>query len=546
MKAYLNREFIRSYTDGVCLNCERLLGAHPETRDGKSGCRFSIFAPEAESVSVIGDFCLWKNDGIYLYELFSSGVWSAFVPNVRLGSGYKFIVKAKSGKKELRMDPFSFTFSKESQVWKNSYLWLDRQWTAERKHFHHRMEPMNIFRIDLMKYIGNLRQKVRNIYPHLIKNLIPYVKSYGYTHISLALDKGGKPKLFDPCSMGSFPEELMNFVDMCHGANIGVILDWEIPEGYRQRLSNPPVKNMLISSSLYYLREFHVDGLNVIYDAPKLGAEGYKNIFSFFSDLTYDVKNEFPHVFMLSACPVPCMDYNVCADFSKTVLSAMADKTRPDKCDSVSPPHPKIGGGERRIISLKAPLCSRERISLENSVCGSFDERMSRLRLLHLYQMCVYGKKMRVCGGENELETLLQGQSYAMHRLCGFKAFIKDLNLLYKTEPTLFCGYMSSLYILSADGENVEAFLRSSGQENMIIAVLNFSDRAFENFPVSVPKSGTFSEIFNSDDLLYLGGGNINTGYLKVGYSDDDPEKLCLKLTVPPLGGVLMKRLNQS
>lgn len=285
------------------------LGAHLREVNGVKGVHFAVWAPNAEDVSVVGDFNNWDGSHYKMWMLGTSGIWEIFVPRLSEGEVYKFAVQTKSGETLEKADPYAFYSEirpKSASIVYNidGYAWNDGKWVAERGHLNSLDAPMSIYEVHLGSWMKVPEEGNRYLtYRELAKKLAGYVKDMGYTHIQLMpvtehpLDASwGYQTIgyFAPTSRFGTPKDFMSFVDYLHQNDIGVILDWvpahfpkdghglarfdgtclyehEDPrKGEHQdwgtlifNYGRNEVRNYLISNALFWLDKYHIDGLRV-------------------------------------------------------------------------------------------------------------------------------------------------------------------------------------------------------------------------------------------------------------------------------------------
>ncbi|OVE75554.1 1,4-alpha-glucan branching enzyme, partial [bacterium F11] len=284
-------------------------GANPNTIDGVSGVHFVVWAPNAKTVSLVGDFNAWRPGTHSMMRVHFSGVWALFVPRVKEGDLYKFAIKTADGKIQLKSDPYGFHAELRPQTacrvsTLQGYDWHDDKWLKNRKSKDILHSPVSVYEVHLGSW-----KKVEGrewgfmTYRELAKDLVNYVKDMGYTHIELMpvmehpLDESWGYQVvnfFAPTSRFGSPQDFMYFVDTCHQNNIGVILDW-VPghfpqdphglanfdgreiygyESWKKRehkdwgtfvfdYGKKEVQNFLISNALFWCDKYHIDGLRV-------------------------------------------------------------------------------------------------------------------------------------------------------------------------------------------------------------------------------------------------------------------------------------------
>jgi 1,4-alpha-glucan branching enzyme len=296
------------FGEGRHWHAHRMLGAHPETRDGIAGVRFAVWAPAAERVSVVGDFNHWDGRVHPMSVHGSSGVWELFIPGLADGALYKFEIRNRdSGNILIKSDPYAAHFelrpNTASRIFAGSgYTWNDDAWMVRRDPYAWKQRPLSIYEVHLGSWQRGDGGRFLN-YRELAEQLIPYVREQGFTHIEL-LPVTEHPYdgswgyqstgFFAPTSRFGTPDDFRFFVDQCHQANIGVLLDW-VPGHFPKdsfalarfdgtalyehadprkgehrdwgtlifNYGRSEVRNFLLSSALCWIEDFHIDGLRV-------------------------------------------------------------------------------------------------------------------------------------------------------------------------------------------------------------------------------------------------------------------------------------------
>ena len=297
------------FNEGTHYDIYKKLGAHVKVIDEVPGVHFSVWAPSAQRVSVVGDFNNWDGRTHPMRKLVPSGVWEIFLPGVHEGAHYKFEIRSEHGDSHLKTDPYAFFAQHGTQTGcmvfdLDRYQWSDQDWMHRRPRIDHFNSPMSIYEVHIGSWQRILDDGNRHLsYRELGDRLIPYVKEMGFTHIELMpvmehpFDGSWGYQVvnyYAPTSRFGNPDEFRNFVDRCHQANIGVILDWvpghfpkdahglarfdgsalyehEDPRlGEHQdwgtlifNYGRNEVKNFLIGNALFWLDEYHIDGLRV-------------------------------------------------------------------------------------------------------------------------------------------------------------------------------------------------------------------------------------------------------------------------------------------
>jgi 1,4-alpha-glucan branching enzyme len=215
-----------------------VLGAHPEVRDGTSGVRFAVWAPNARRVSVVGDFCEWDGRRHPLERVSPSGVFAGFVPGVEEGALYKYELETPRGELRLKTDPFAFSMERPpataSRVFRSRHVWSDAEWMRQRAVSRPLHDPLSIYEVHLASWQHGPDGGPLD-YLALADRLIEHVQALGFTHLELLpiteypFDGSWGYQVsgyFSPTSRHGGPDDFRGFVDRCHAAGIGVILDW--------------------------------------------------------------------------------------------------------------------------------------------------------------------------------------------------------------------------------------------------------------------------------------------------------------------------------
>ena len=602
----------------------RILGAHRVEIDDVKGVRFAVWAPNAERVSVIADFNRWDGRRHPMQSIGSSGVWALFIPEVVAEIPYKFEIRSRgSGQIQAKADPYAQQFEMRpktaSLVAKPStFQWQDKSWLTKREQAEWLHEPMSIYEVHLGSWQRDEQNKFLS-YKELASRLIPYVKSLGFTHIELLPitehpfdDSWGYQSLgyFAPTSRFGKPDEFRYFVNQCHENNLGVILDWvpaHFPKddhGLRNfdgtalyehsdpRMGEHPdwgtliynygrneVRNFLLSSAVYWLEEFHIDGLRVDAVASLLYLDysreegewlpnrhgGNENLeaIDFIRELNSVTHGEFPGTLILAeestAWPqVTKPTWTGGLGFSmKWNMGWMHDTLKYMQEDPIHRKyqHNDITFGllyafhENFVLPFSHDEVVHGKASMLNKMPGDEWQKFANLRLLYTYMFTYPGKKLLFMGCEfgqgtewNHHEALdWYVLDYVNHK--GVSDLVRDLNLLYVNSPQLHkydFDPQGFQWIDCNDGEqSVISYLRKSG-EDIFVIVLNLTPVKREHYRIGVPYEGEYKEILNSDSSYYAGTnvGNCisvktdNISWMEYPYS--------LELVLPPLGAIIL------
>ncbi|UOE95396.1 1,4-alpha-glucan branching protein GlgB [Alkalihalobacillus sp. LMS39] len=295
------------FHQGNLFESYNMLGSHPFSLHGKQGVRFSVWAPHAKKIFVVGDFNNWNGKRYPMHMINESGVWACFIPDLPSGSLYKYEIHTESGSILLKSDPYAFyselrpnTASKVYDI--NSYVWHDDSWQKQKQKQQHFQKPVLIYEVHLGSWKIHAHETYLT-YRELAQHLVPYVVEMGYTHIELLpITEHPYDRSWGYQTTGYFsvtsrfgpPEDFMYFIDTCHQNNIGVFLDW-VPSHFCKDdhglrmfdgqplyeyddprkaekhewgtltfdFGKPEVISFLISNALFWLEKYHIDGLRV-------------------------------------------------------------------------------------------------------------------------------------------------------------------------------------------------------------------------------------------------------------------------------------------
>jgi 1,4-alpha-glucan branching enzyme len=614
------------FGEGKHWHIYKILGAHKQLCDGVNGVRFAVWAPSAERVSVVGDFNDW--DGRYhpMHVHGGSGVWEIFIPGLGVGQSYKYEIRTRHhGDITLKSDPYGQHFELRPATAplipaNQAHQWQDSAWMAQRAESDWQHAPVSIYEVHLGSWKRDTDGNFLN-YRNLAVELVDYLKLTGFTHIELLpvtehpLDASWGYQTtgyFAPTSRFGEPDDFRYFVDYCHQHNIGVLLDWapaHFPKdahGLAQfdgsalyEHSDPrrgehtdwgtliynygrnEVKNFLLSSAVYWLEEFHIDGLRVdavasmlYHDYSREAGEWLPNVYggrenleavNFLRELNTVTHAEYPGSMMIAEESTAWPGVSRPVDggglgFSmKWNMGWMHDSLRYMQHDPV---HRRFHHNDLTFGLLYAftenfvlPFSHDEVVHGKQSMlykqAGDDWQRFANLRLLYTYMFAFPGKKLLFMGNE-----IAQGYEwnfdasiewhlldYEHHR--GMQTLVGDLNRLYRhnTELHRFDFSPDGFEWIESDGsdQSVLSFLRKDGDKTFVV-VLNFTPVPRHEYRVGLPATGNYLELFNSDSSYY-GGSNLgNSGRIS---ADDTPcsgRPHSLSLTLPPLGGVILKK----
>ena len=630
----LNEEEIFLFNQGTYYRGYCKFGAHPGKKSGKPGTYFALWAPNVESVTVVGTFNGWRDGEHVMTPVQSSGIWQVFIPDAKKGDLYKYVIEKADGGKIFKADPYAFeaelrpgTASRITDL--EGYLWNDRDWLKKRRELPCLQQPFNIYEVHLGSWKHHETAPADKIetyqsrfytYRELAATLVPYVVEMGYTHIELMpvmehpFDGSWGYQVtgyYSPTSRYGTPGDFMYFVDTCHQAGIGVILDWvpghfcrdshglglftgealfEIEDHgqwgtYKFDFGRPEVKSFLISNALFWLDQYHIDGFRVdgvssmlclnfgIEDESKFrkniyGGDGDLNAISFIQEFNRAVGTYYPDVFTAAeesaAWPLVTfppeaggLGFHLKWDMgwmNDTLRYMELDFDHRSKNHNLLTFSMMYAFSENFLLPLSHDEVVHGKKSLIGRMPGDYWRQFAGLRLLALYQMCHTGAKLNFMGNEigqfiewryyEGIEWfLLDYETHSKHQ-----NFIKHLNKLYLQEKALWELNFDRQGFTWLDPDNsrqnILVFIRKGTSENdLVIVVLNFAPETYEHYRIGVPVPGSYRELINSDDIQFGGSGKVNFPALLSKEIPAHNQKCSVEITVPPLGGTVIKHM---
>lgn len=648
----LTDDDIHLFGTGMWQRAWEKMGAHKDAQANSEGWLFRVWAPQVSSVHVVGDFNGWNPTATPLTRAANSDIWETFVPGLEQGSLYKYVIETDAGELLWKADPFGFYAETcpgtASKLWDlGGYAWKDATWLNHRAERDIMKSPLNIYEVHLgsWKRHGNepqgepredgtwpgpgdpfpAQRGTYYTYDDLSDELVAYVKKMGYTHIEV-MPLSEHPfdgswgyqatGYFAATSRYGTPQQLMHFVDACHKAGIGVILDW-VPGGFcanaeglatfngrmlfereihpnwgthKFDFSRPEVRSFLVSNVLFWIEQFHVDGirmdgvssmlyLNFGVDNPadkkfnKYGTEEDLDASAFIRQVNCAVGKEFPDVMMIAeestAWPLvtyPAEDGGL-GFHLKWDMGWMNDTLHYMQCDFPWRPgnHSLLtfsimyAFSENFVLPLSHDEVVNGKCSLIGRMPGDDWRRFAGLRTLAFYQMTHPGAKLTFMGDEiaqqiewryyESIEWFLAKDFDATHG--AQQRFIEALNHFYAKQRGLWQNAYTEQGFEWIDANNSEqsivSFVRHGDKPaDDLLILINFDPASYETYRVGTPREGDWELVFNTDAPTFGG-----SGFPVVDMASSKPEPWnmrdnSIEIAVPGLAGLVYRRRRAS
>ncbi|WP_020473300.1 1,4-alpha-glucan branching protein GlgB [Zavarzinella formosa] len=624
-KARLGEQDAYLFNEGSHYRLFDKLGAHYCSRDGVLGTQFAVWAPAAEQVTVFGDFNGWDKSVTPLAAQGSSGIWMAFVPGILPGTVYKYHLLCPGGYRVDKADPFAF-YSEEppktASVVANlgEYQWEDGEWMANRYRFNGIRHPISIYEVHLGSWMRDLDGNFLT-YRELAHKLADHMRLTGFTHVELMpitehpfYGSWGYQStgFFSPTSRYGTPQDLMYFVDYLHQRGIGVILDW-VPSHFpsdehglmyfdgthlfehadpRQgfhpdwgsaifNYGRHEVRSFLLSSALFWLEKYHIDGLRVdavasmLYlDYSRKAGEWIPNIYGgnenleavdFIRRFNETVYREFPDVQTIAEESTAWSSVSRPTDVGglgfgmKWDMGWMHDTLKYMARDPIYRGHHHgeltfrmvYAFSENFVLPLSHDEVVHGKGSMVEKMPGDDWQKFANLRLLYGYMFGQPGKKLLFQGcewgqwREWQHDTSLDWHQRQFPPHAGMERWITDLNTTYRAEPALHNGDCRAGGFEWVDCDDAPSstlsFLRIGDDGRFILVICNFTPVPRENYRVGVPHGDFWRELLNSDATVYWGSGIGNAGGVLAEAEPWHGRPYSLTLTIPPLGVLFFK-----
>jgi 1,4-alpha-glucan branching enzyme len=628
MSTLLTEQDLYLFNEGSHFRLYEKLGAHPLTSESGAGSHFAVWAPDAEQVSVIGDFNAWDRASHLLHPRSRSGIWEGFVPGVGKGALYKYhIVSRHNGYQVEKADPLAFHNEcppkTSSVVWDLDYRWEDQEWMAKRRSHNALDAPISIYEVHLGSWKRVLEESNRSLtYREMAPGLAEYVTRMGFTHVEF-LPMMEHPfygswgyqvtGYFAPTSRYGTPQDFMVLIDCLHRHGIGIIFDW-VPShfptdehgiGYFDGThlyehGNPcqglhrewdsfvfnygrhEVISFLISSALFWLDRYHVDGLRVDAVASMLyldyarkegewipnrygGRENLEAI-GFLRRLNEEIYRNYPDIQTIAeestAWPMVSRPTHVGGlGFGlKWDMGWMHDTLEYMALDPIFRKyhHDELtfrmlyAFHENFVLSLSHDEVVHGKRSLLSRMPGNDRQKFANLRLLLGTMFAQPGKKLLFMGGEfGQQREWAHDESLDWHLLeypehRGIQRWVGDLNRVYRSEAALHeldCQPGGFEWIDCSDrSAGIISFIRlGRSADAVVLVVCNFTPVTRTGYRIGAPRGGFWQEILNSDANEYGGSGQGNMGGGEASPIPIHGRLYSLDLTLPPLAVLFLK-----
>ena len=619
------------FKEGAHIKSYKFMGAHYITKNKKKGFRFITWAPKASRITVVGDFSNWEEKSEYeMQRLNDNGLWGVFIPGLTQGTKYKFAVTNSKSKTILKADPYAFKSELRPDtasilVKEPVYRWADKKWLSKRAKVNHYETPMNIYEL----HLGSWKTDNGEFFSYdEISNRLPkYIKDMGYTHVEIMpvnehpLDASWGYQItgyYSPTSRFGDARGLKNLINNLHKEGIGVILDW-VPSHFCKDkhglayfdgtatyeyaanwkadnrgwgtsnfdLGKPEVKSFLISNAVYWINEFHVDGLRVDavsnmlyldYDRSEgqwepniYGQNGNLEAMDFLKTFNEIIATNFPGVITVAeestswkGITTPVREGGLGFTF-KWNMGWMNDTLRYIGKDPI---HRKYhhhelnfsmvyNYSEKFILPISHDEVVHGKGSLIAKMPGDNWKKYAGLRLYAAFMMGHPGKKLLFMGSEfgqfvewQEHEELQWNiiDKYDIHKKT--HNYFKTLNKFYINNKALWeCDYDTNGFEW-IDANNAEKSIltfirRGKSKEDTLVFICNFTPVVYYDFAVGINEKGIYKEVFNTDSANYGGSNQIIEGEMQSieESCNDKPYKVLVK--VPPMAVLVIKKCSE-
>ncbi|WP_238364047.1 1,4-alpha-glucan branching protein GlgB [Mesobacterium pallidum] len=605
----------------------RALGAHVREHEGLIGIHFAVWAPNARRVSVVGDWNLWDGRRHPMRRVGATGVWEIFLPGLGEGALYKYEVLGADGGLHLKADPVGFGSQhppEKASVVRDitGYGWKDADWMAARKEAGSLKAPISIYEVHLGSWRRRWDENGRSLsYKELARDLVAYAQGMGFTHIELLPVSeypfdgswGYQPVgLYAPTIRFGPPHEFRDFVEAAHEAGMGVLLDW-VPghfptddhglarfdgtalyehadprEGFHQdwntliyNYGRTEVRNYLVANALYWMEEYHLDGLRVDAVASMLyrdysrsegqwipnkdgGRENYEAI-DFLKEMNSAVYAAHPDVMTVAEESTSFPGVSRPVNFGglgfgfKWNMGWMNDTLSYMQRDPIHRQYHQdnmtfgihYAFSENFILPISHDEVVHGKGSMLAKMPGPEDQKFANLRAYYGFMWTHPGKKLLFMGCEfaqpeewnHNSELNWHAAEQPAH--AGVQALVRDLNRLYRDTPALHvkdCDESGFRWLNGDPAQSTLGFVRYGDTGDAPVVVMcNFTPVERSAFRVGVPEAGHWDEVLNTDSELYGGGNRGNLGGVTSTPEPCDGHPNSIVLTLPPLATVVLR-----
>ncbi len=612
------------FGEGRHWHAYRFLGAHPHTADDVAGILFAVWAPNAQRVSVIGDFNRWDGRINPMRTRGGSGVWELFIPDIAPGALYKYEIRTHEGQISERIDPYGNAFQKRPDnativMPEADYAWHDHAWLEQRAEQPWQHEPMSIMEVHLGSWQRDDEGRFLN-YRELAHRLAEYAGKLGFTHIELLpitehpLDASWGYQTtgyFAPTSRFGTPDDFRYFIDHLHQKGIGIILDWvpahfpkdrhalavfdgtalyehEDPRRGEHRdwgtlifnYGRNEVRNFLLTSAIYWLEEFHLDGLRVDAVASMLyldysrqegdwvpnqygGRENLEAV-EFLRQLNAVTHDLHPGTLTIAeestAWPQVSrptwlgglgfsMKWNM-GWMHDTLLYMSKDPIHRHYHHDLLTFGMLYAYTENFVLPFSHDEVVHGKGSMLDKMPGDAWQKFASLRLLYTYMLTYPGKKLLFMGNEfaqgrewNDAESL-EWHLLERPQHQGVQQLVGDLNRLYRTQGALFRYEFENRGFEWIDchdsSQSILSYLRRGDNNEIAVVILNFTPVPREGYRIGLPQLGFYREALNSDSEYYGGTNMGNDGGVQAEMEEWMERPFSATLNLPPLGAVVL------
>ena len=626
-KVFISKTDQYLFGQGTHYDIYKKLGAHLSKEDGKEGTYFAVWAPNAKAIHVVGSFNDWNENSHEMTKLGEVGIWGLFIPGVGEGTLYKYLITTQENRKLYKADPYANYAQKRPDTASivtdlTGFHWKDKKWMDKRDNVDPTKQPMAIYECHVGSFMKHPDGTEDGFYTYkqFADRLVEYLKDMKYTHVELM---GIAEHPFDgswgyqvtgyyaPTSRYGTPKDFMYLVNELHKIGVGVILDWvpahfatdahglgkfdgtciyEHPDPRRGEhpdwgtkifnYGKPEVKNFLIANVLFWLREFHVDGIRVDAVASMLyldygkkdgqwlpneygGNENYDAI-EFFRHMNSVVRGTFPGFLTIAeeSTAWPKVTGPIGTDslgFSfKWNMGWMHDFCEYMKLD---PLYRKgnhyamtfamtYNNSENYILPLSHDEVVHLKCSMVNKMPGYAIDKYANLRTGYTYMFGHCGKKLLFMGQdfgqEREWSEARELDWYLLAEKSnrGMLDYVKELLQIYRKYPALYefdNSWEGFAWMNADDKENsVYSFVRmASNGKNSLLFILNMTPIKRENYRVAVPQKKKYKLLLNSDEERFGGFGNMVASEVTAEARPYHYQDYSLSVDLPPSGALI-------